>query len=685
MTNTGTVLGPNPSSNKTESFETPVPLNGKVDASLPVIKRNPLATAFVPRSFSAPAAIAVIGKRDCIEFVNPRFVAIFGYELHELAKDPLWWQPCEPGTDDLQPVRSWSSWLNQATRELGEREPIEYQLRCKNRVLRTAEVFIVTAGDQKLLLFNDVTERKRAEAALGESEERFRTMADAAPVMIWISGPDKCVEFVNRSWLSFTGKPLERDLRDGWAEPLHPEDIDGCIATYHAAFEARRPFQMEYRARRADGEYRWLLNAGAPRFTADGSFAGYVGTCTDISELKPAQEKAIARQKLESLGVVSSGIAHDFNNLIGCILADAGVMATELNGGSPLSERVNHIKAVAMRAGEIVRQIMDYAGQEPNHLERMGVSKLIREMLELLRVCIPKTAELIVDLPEDLPALHGNCAQIRQVLMNLIINAAEALGSREGTITISGRRVERGPGHDLKSDAGLAPGDYVRLQIADTGSGMTEHTRTHIFEPFFSTKHNGRGLGLAAVKGIVESHGGYIEVDSSLGAGTRFRIWLPTEKACAQRNRPPVILDRKTTASESGTILVVEDEIGLRLAVAHVLRKRGFSVMEAEDGDLALALIRANAGKIALVLLDLTLPGTSGQDVLQELRRLRVPAKVILTSGYGRDSLGGLLRVQPVAGFLRKPYPLETLVSTIRDALANGSMADSKRHYSRGA
>jgi CheY-like chemotaxis protein len=304
-------------------------------------------------------------------------------------------------------------------------------------------------------------------------------------------------------------------------------------------------------------------------------------------------------------------------------------------------------------------------------------------MLQLLRVSIPKNGELIVDLPDDLPPLRCNSAQIRQVLMNLIINAAEALGTREGSIAIRGRQIVVGPGTFAGSQAELAAGDYVRLEIADTGRGMTDAIRARIFDPFFSTKSTGRGLGLAAVQGIVQSHGGSIEVTSSAGKGTTFQILLPRAKAPVRKKRVQRAVESEGTAPLAGTILVVEDELGLRLSVSHTLRKKGFVVLEAEDGNLAVDLLRANAGSIALALLDLTLPGKSGQEVLQVLRRTQPGAKVILTSAYGRDSFGGLMRRQPIAGFLRKPYPMETMISIVQEML---KPAESRNHhYSRGA
>ena len=269
----------------------------------------------------------------------------------------------------------------------------------------------------------------------------------------------------------------------------------------------------------------------APRFESSGAFAGYVGSCTDITELKRTQEEALARQKLESLGVLAGGIAHDFNNLLGSIVANSELVLSELPDGSPASEGVESIKNVAGRAAEIVGQMMAYAGQEDTVFEPVDLSGLLHEMLEFLKVSISKRATLKVTLPEKLPAVRANAAQLRQVVLNLITNASEALGEQEGVISVAVTQVRSGPSDSAPN---LSRGDYVRLEVSDTGCGMTEEIQSKIFDPFFTTKFAGRGMGLAAVKGIVRSHGGTINVVSAPGQGSRFEILLPCSSESAR-------------------------------------------------------------------------------------------------------------------------------------------------------
>jgi two-component system, cell cycle sensor histidine kinase and response regulator CckA len=404
---------------------------------------------------------------------------------------------------------------------------------------------------------------------------------------------------------------------------VHPDDLERCYATYSSSFDERRNFQMEYRLCRADGEYRWVFDSGVPRFAPDGGFAGYIGSCIDITEVKRTLEAAIARQKLETVGQLASGIAHDFNNLLGSILASAEV---GLDGcaGSSAEEELRRIRTAAIRGAEMVSQLMIYSGKESPTFEMVDVSLLVEEMMHLLKMSISKHAILETDLGEGLPAVHANPAQIRQVVMNLVTNASEAIGDRDGVIRVTISHVRVGPAAPVTGAATFPAGCYLMMQVADSGSGMTPEVQTRIFDPFFTTKFTGRGLGLATVQGIVRGHGGAINVVSSLGQGTRFEVLLPCADQPARdfRDTAPATTGG-TEGSVTGTVLVIEDEDTLRLSVSKILRAKGFSVIEASDGNAAIDLIRADEPGIAVVLLDMTLPGMSGSQVFAELRRIR--------------------------------------------------------------
>ena len=317
------------------------------------------------------------------------------------------------------------------------------------------QLFIAVLAIPILSLSVLVKQQRKTEENLRESEERFRNMADSAPVMIWISGAEGLATFFNKVWLDFTGRTLEEERGNGWTANVDPNDLAGYWTSYWAAFYQCRHSRMEYRLRRADGEYRWILSSGAPRFTPGGVFGGYIVSAVDITDLKHSQEEALARQKLESLGVLTAGIAHDFNNLLGSILALAESAETDLAPGTPAREEVQRIETVALRASEIVREMMIYSGQDKASLAPLDISRLVEDMLELLKVSISKHAALRTDLQKNLPPVLGSAPQIRQIVMNLIINASDAIGEKDGVIHIRTSRVAGGRDPDPNRPANL--------------------------------------------------------------------------------------------------------------------------------------------------------------------------------------------------------------------------------------
>jgi PAS domain S-box-containing protein len=514
----------------------------------------------------------------------------------------------------------------------------------------------------------DITDRKQAEAALLESEERFRNMADTAPVMIWVSGPDNLGTFFNKAWLDFTGRTMEEEVGEGWINGVHSDDLDYCLGACGASFEARRAFQLEFRLRRADGEYRWIVDTGAPRYR-HGEFIGYIGSCLDVTDARRAQAESFARQKLESLGTLAAGIAHDFNNLLGGVLAQAELAAEELAAGSEPNEELKGIRDAAVRGSEIVRQLMIYAGKESDVLEPIDISSNVEEMLGLLKASVSKHATLVTDLDDDLPAVNARAAQIRQILMNLVVNASDAIRNRDGVIRVATDRVTVDRDIATALAEQLPEGDYVQLEVSDTGSGMSPETQARMFDPFFSTKSAGRGLGLAVIHGIVRSLQGAIRISSEVGKGSTFQVLLPSAGAPAGRTDTGAGVAEALPPSAKGTVLVVEDESSLRLAVSKILGKAGFTVFEADNGSKAIEVLCARGAEVDLLFLDMTLPGRPSDEVLAEALRTRRDMKVILTSAYSEEMVKQTLSAPQVRGFVRKPFRLGTVVEAVRSAL----------------
>jgi PAS domain S-box-containing protein len=380
---------------------------------------------------------------------------------------------------------------------------------------RTAEL---RAANERLEA--ELLERRRAEQALRESEVRFRTLADRAPVGIWVTGPDGQFVFCNKRALTFTG-----NLTAGWSEVIHPEDINRVYVRYHAAAKVRRGFRIDCRMRRTNGEYRWILNTGIPHLV-NGVYSGHIGTSIDITDLKQAHDRAAAAQKLESLGALAAGMAHDFNNLIGSIFAASDLALCEISTDSPAREHIDRVNSVATRASEIVNLLIAYAGGHGVEIENVDLSAIVKEMATLLKSSVSQKTSLSLDLAHNLPAVRANPTQLRQVVVNLIMNASESLSQREGVVSLTTGVVTL----DAKSafrDGDLPEGQYCRLVVSDTGCGMSPDALAKIFDPFYTTKFIGRGLGLAVVQGILRSIGGAVRAWSTPGMGSTFEVLLP--------------------------------------------------------------------------------------------------------------------------------------------------------------
>ncbi|MEP7345786.1 MAG: ATP-binding protein [Gemmatimonadaceae bacterium] len=386
------------------------------------------------------------------------------------------------------------------------------------------------------------------------------------------------------------------------------------------------------------------------------------------------EEQLREAQKLESLGVLAGGIAHDFNNLLVSVLGNAGIALEELPEDSPAREYLRDIESGARRAADLVRQMLAYAGKGRLVVERVDLSHLVREMLRLLTSSISRKAVLDFVPADPGPQVEGDATQIAQVAMNLITNASDALGESSGVI-----RIRTGIMRHVPDDGGsylgatLAAGDCAFISVSDTGSGMDSATRERMFEPFFTTKFTGRGLGLAAVLGIVRSHGGSIQVTSEVGAGTIVRVLLPlaVSQEVTGTTRPPIPAH---VAQICGTVLVADDEPLVQALARRVLEGIGLKVVVAADGEEAVALFKKDPGAIDLALLDLTMPKMSGIEAFQAMRLDRPGFKALLTSGFGEESNDAAWR-SGFLGFVRKPYTPQELADRIREAIASTDSA----------
>jgi PAS domain S-box-containing protein len=518
-----------------------------------------------------------------------------------------------------------------------------------------------------VLVFRDVSERKKSEAVLRESEERFRNMADAAPVLIWTAATDKTCEYLNRRWLEFTGQPLEEALGWEWRKGIHPDDVSRFLQIYDAAFDARLPFTTEYRLRRFDGQYRLLLENGVPRFDQEGRFSGYIGSCVDIEDQRRTEEHLRQSAKLESLGVLAGGIAHDFNNLLVGILGSASLLDYYLPQESAARDTVDSIQKAAERAAALTHQMLAYSGRGRFSVSAVELSAEVEQITALVHAAIPRNVELQLQLAKGLPSVIADTAQLQQLVMNLVINAAEAIGQQSGTVVVKTQAVNVPDAEMLRSVDGrwIEPGEYVVLSVSDNGAGMDEGTRTKIFDPFFTTKFTGRGLGLAAVLGIVRGHNGGILLESVPGSGTTFQVYLPAggESQTAERRE-----ERPTIVGGTGKILVVDDEATVRRTLQQNLEKLGYEAIFARDGNEAVSIFEQISDQVKVILLDLTMPVMSGAQALPKLRQLRPDVPIIASSGYSEAEAAEEFE-NGFDAFLQKPYTTEQLASVLRSVL----------------
>jgi PAS domain S-box-containing protein len=465
---------------------------------------------------------------------------------------------------------------------------------------------------------------------------------------------------VNTAFLRVTGLGREAVIGKTVSEVIPEPSLSMVLEKYRKAIEERTVVVWEETSDYPTGRLTGEVSVG-PVFDDKGRCTHLVGSVHDITDQRRTQEAAYSRQKLETLGTLANGIAHDFNNILGAVLAQADLALTELDSDSVVTGELKSICEAAMRGAEIVRELLIYAGNESPARVPLDVSQVVGGMLGLLKLSASKQVRVETDLAKNLPAVRANPAQISQLLMNLVTNASDAIGDRSGTIRVNVRRVAVAA---AASTSG-SERDYVQLEVSDTGCGMKPETQAKVFEPFFSTKSRGRGVGLAVVDGIVRNLGGAIQLQSRLGEGTSIRVLIPAETDCKAIEMAGSDVAVAPQQSRVSTVLLVEDEAVLRRPVAKMLGRAGHLVLEAEDGGTALEAIRAQQSRIDIMVLDISIPGASSREVFEEASRLRAEMHVIVTSAYSEQMASAFLR-GPIQHFLRKPYQLAHLAALIQ-------------------
>lgn len=622
-----------------------------------------------------PAMITVRDAADRLQMANREWERVTGWTVEE-ARDRDMFAEMYPDPRDREFVADF--------RRQSRAEWAEFHTRVRDGSYRDTTWANVQLSDgTNIGVGKDITAQKRADAALLASLELNRRIVEAVPAGVVELAEDFAIVQANENAQRILGltydEITQRYVADFASDTIREDGTPFPVEEYPAVQclrTNRQPPPATVGVRRPNGSIAWAVFTAFPlSHPHEDRATGAIVTFLDITPRKRFEEeqrqleaRMMTAEKVESLGVLSGGIAHDFNNLLQGIVANVELALDETPEASPAVENLNQVLLASQRAAELIDQMLAYSGQEQLDLEPVDLSRLVLEMTRLVEASISKKARVQGEFATDLPSVAGDAVQLRRIVMNLITNAAEALGDAGGTIHVATgvTRVTMEDARDMQPHDSLAPGEYVYLDVIDTGCGMTAETAARIFEPFYTTKFAGRGLGLPAVLGIVRSHHGGIRVRSGLGTGTTFRVCFPIASQPALAAAPP---SKTLPAAEwrgSGTVLVVDDEPLIRTVTRTILERAGCKVLTAAHGREALDLAARHADEIRAVILDLTMPEMDGAETLRELRRLRIDTPVLLASGYSEEEATGQFVGAGLAGFLQKPYLATQLLEKLQ-------------------
>jgi PAS domain S-box-containing protein len=618
-------------------------------------------------------AQALRSIRDCVSitdvedntlFINDAFTKTYGYEPKEIVGKPISVvrAASNPPTivSEILPQTLKGGWEGEILNR--RKDGTEFPVHLSTSLVRDGEGQTIAL----IGVATDITERKRAEARLRESEERFRSLIDTARDVIFTATPRGVITSLNQAFEVSTGWDRAEWLGKTYYDLFHSEDVEGSRQYFILALEGARVPVREIRIHHKGGGYvlgEFTITAQKER----GKVVGLIGVARDVTERKRLEDQYRHAQKMESLGTLAGGIAHDFNNILAIILGHASLIPR--NQGNPAKQTAN-IDAVIQashRGAALVRQLLTFASKSDILFDSIQLNEVVTETKRLLGETFPKTIATDMKLEESLPPIVADPNQLHQLLLNLCVNARDAM-PKGGMLSISTSLVG---GEALANHfPNVASSSYVALHVSDTGQGMDQATKRRIFEPFFTTKEKGKGtgLGLATVYGIVESHGGFVDVDSEEGVGSTFHVYFPTQ-VIGEEHTGSQSISFDDVSGGSETILIVEDEDMLREMLTTVLVSAGYHVLTASDGIEAVEIYSEHPEKINLVVADIGLPRLAGSEVFLRLKQSYPGIKVVLASGYIDPALKTEMVKAGAKEIIQKPYQPDEFLRSVRKAL----------------
>jgi PAS domain S-box-containing protein len=637
---------------------------------------------------SAPDVILTLDDEDIIQFANPAANRQFGYAPKELIG--------QPAALLFEDRAAWNETRRSVLNGDAVRQPVEVMARRKDGSASYLEVSLSRWESQSRVLITailrDVNERRVAQEILRASEAQFRTLAQAMPNHVWTARPDGQLDWFNERVYEYSGMKSGTLDGDGWSTLIHPEDMAAAAVLWQAALTDGAPYEAQFRIRNANGAYRWHLARAFPTRGAYGVILRWVGSNTDIedqkvaaqtladvnatleervsqrtSQLMQAEEALRQSQKMEAVGQLTGGIAHDFNNLLQGILGALDIIKRRIAEGriGDLDPFLNGALDSANRAATLTHRLLAFSRRQPVDPRPLDLNELIGTVEELLRRSLGENVDLRVAVGEDLWLVRCDGNQLENALLNLAINARDAMPNG-GAVTIDTTNQVFNARQARLRD--VSAGEYVCLRVSDTGVGMPPSVKARAFDPFYTTKPIGKGtgLGLSMIYGFVRQSDGSVLIDSEPGKGASIEICLPRYKGDAVE-APPQESSGDNRAEANEVVLIVEDEPVVRLLVVETLNDLGYKALETADSSAALRILQS-AQRVDLLVSDIGLPGLNGRQLADAARVTRPGLKVLFVTGYAEDAAGSAF-LEPGMEIIIKPFTMEALASRIREMI----------------